>query len=253
MPANRRISRALDEDRFDALVASSAPERHAAAMLLDRDLRIRGLNATYEAVSMRARNELLGEYVFDVFPEDPNEPRANGSSQLAASVESAMRSNATDTMPIVRYDLVDPQTPDAFLTKLWTCTNTAVDDGAESIGVLHQVAEITSVDAGLSALSRNIADGRAGDPADQQHILAALVAKAHAAQRDARAQALEIEQLQRALVTRDIIGQAKGMLMERFDVDAKAAFDLLVRLSQTSNTALADLARKLVEIGHPAG
>lgn len=246
------MSRVLDEHRFDELLASSAPESHAASMLLDRDLRIRGLNATYEAISLRDRKDMLGEYVFDVFPDDPDEPRASGSSQLAVSVESALRSNGTDTMPIVRYDIVDPATPDTFLTKLWTCTNTAVDDGAEVIGALHQVAEITSVDAGLSALTRNIADGRAGDPADQQHVLAALAARARADQQNSRAMAIEIAQLHRALDTRDIIGQAKGMVMERFEVDAASAFDLLVRLSQTSNTSLADLARRLVEIDHPA-
>lgn len=253
MPANRRISRVLDEHRFDALVASSAPETpHAAAMLLDRDFRIRGLNATYEAVSMRARKDMLGEFVFDVFPDDPDDPQASGPSQLVESVESALRSKGTDTMPIVRYDITDPQAPDAFLTKLWTCTNTAVDDGEELVGVLHQVAEITSLEAGLSALSRNIADGRAGGPDDQLHVLAALTAQSRAERDSTCAMAREIEQLQRALATRDIIGQAKGMLMERFDVDAAHAFELLVRLSQTSNTPVAEIAHKVVELDHPA-
>ncbi len=38
------------------------------------------------------------------------------------------------------------------------------------------------------------------------------------------------------------------MLMERFDVDAAAAFDLLVTLSQKPNTPLATTAQKLVEL-----
>jgi AmiR/NasT family two-component response regulator len=62
--------------------------------------------------------------------------------------------------------------------------------------------------------------------------------------------AQEIGQLRRALETRDIIGQAKGMLMERFDIDAAAAFDLLVRLSQSSNTPVAEIAQKLVKLEH---
>jgi AmiR/NasT family two-component response regulator len=41
------------------------------------------------------------------------------------------------------------------------------------------------------------------------------------------------------------------MLMERFDVDANAAFSLLVRLSQNTNTRLEQVARKLIEIDHP--
>lgn len=55
------------------------------------------------------------------------------------------------------------------------------------------------------------------------------------------------EQFRSALASRDIIGQAKGMIMERFKVDAVQAFELLKRLSQNSNTALAVVARQLVE------
>ncbi len=59
------------------------------------------------------------------------------------------------------------------------------------------------------------------------------------------------EQFRNALASRDIIGQAKGMLIERFKVDAEQAFDLLKRLSQTSNTPVANIARQLVLAEHP--
>jgi ANTAR domain/GAF domain len=54
------------------------------------------------------------------------------------------------------------------------------------------------------------------------------------------------KQFRSALASRDIIGQAKGILMERFDVDAVAAFELLKRLSQDSNRPLATIAEQLV-------
>lgn len=54
------------------------------------------------------------------------------------------------------------------------------------------------------------------------------------------------EQFRSALASRDIIGQAKGILMERFNVDAVAAFELLKRLSQDSNRPLATIAEQLV-------
>ena len=61
------------------------------------------------------------------------------------------------------------------------------------------------------------------------------------------------EQFRSALGSRDIIGQAKGMLMERFKIDAVQAFELLKRLSQNSNTPVATVARQLVESEHPSG
>lgn len=59
------------------------------------------------------------------------------------------------------------------------------------------------------------------------------------------------DQFRSALATRDIIGQAKGVIMERFNLDAIEAFELLTRLSQQSNTRLADIAKGLIDSEHP--
>jgi len=245
------MSRVLDEHRFDTLAASVVPEPSTVGvMLLDRDLRIRGANATYETVSMRQRDDLLGDCVFDVFPDDPDDPQASGSADLRVSVESAMRRHGTDIMPIFRYDITDPQDPDVFFPKLWTCCSTSVDDGDEQIGVLLRVAEITSLDEALSALSLNIAGGAMLGAAEQLHVLSVLATRVRAHQDYVQAMAREIEQLRRALESRDVIGQAKGMLMERFDVDAAMAFGVLTRLSQESNTRVAHVAQMLTELDH---
>jgi GAF domain-containing protein len=55
------------------------------------------------------------------------------------------------------------------------------------------------------------------------------------------------EQLQSALSTRDRIGQAKGIIMERYGIDDVAAFEMLKRLSQDSNTRLADIAQQVID------
>jgi len=55
------------------------------------------------------------------------------------------------------------------------------------------------------------------------------------------------EQLQSALSTRDRIGQAKGIIMERFGVDDMKAFDMLRTLSQDSNTRLVDVAQQVID------
>lgn len=58
--------------------------------------------------------------------------------------------------------------------------------------------------------------------------------------------AIEIEGLHAALASRDKIGQAKGILMERFDLDAAAAFDLLRKTSQDRNIKLNQVADRVV-------
>ncbi|WP_199432092.1 GAF and ANTAR domain-containing protein [Qaidamihabitans albus] len=78
----------------------------------------------------------------------------------------------------------------------------------------------------------------------------ALLLASHAAIALNAAQAIgaaEVEnvQLREALRSRDVIGQAKGILMQRRGVDADEAFDILRRSSQELNVKLADLANTL--------
>ena len=56
-------------------------------------------------------------------------------------------------------------------------------------------------------------------------------------------------QFQSALASRDVIGQAKGRIMERFDVGAVRAFELMVKISQETNTRVADIAAQIVARG----
>jgi GAF domain-containing protein len=59
------------------------------------------------------------------------------------------------------------------------------------------------------------------------------------------------EQFRYALEHRDIIGQAKGMIMERFALNAAEAFALLQKLSQDANVRVYEVARRLVDADHP--
>lgn len=56
----------------------------------------------------------------------------------------------------------------------------------------------------------------------------------------------DVDHLRRALQSRTTIGQATGILIERYGLDADGAFEHLVRLSQESNTKLAIVAKSLV-------
>ncbi|MBJ7337483.1 GAF and ANTAR domain-containing protein [Mycolicibacterium sp.] len=57
----------------------------------------------------------------------------------------------------------------------------------------------------------------------------------------------EERQLNAALLSRDRIGQAKGIIMARFGVDSVRSFEMLRQLSQETNTKLADLAQQVID------
>ena len=58
---------------------------------------------------------------------------------------------------------------------------------------------------------------------------------------------LEIENRGNAMITRTVIGQAEGILMERFGITADQAFDELRRMSSRRNRKLASIAAELVQ------
>jgi AmiR/NasT family two-component response regulator len=61
------------------------------------------------------------------------------------------------------------------------------------------------------------------------------------------------ENLRSAVSSRDLIGQAKGILMERHKLTADQAFAVLARVSQELNRRLADIAREVSDTGAVPG
>jgi transcriptional regulator with GAF, ATPase, and Fis domain len=78
---------------------------------------------------------------------------------------------------------------------------------------------------------------------DDESEQVGLLFASHAAVAFAGAQ--KVDHLHRALDSRDQIGQAKGILMERYHVDADQAFRMLVRLSSAHERKLHDVADEL--------
>ena len=77
-------------------------------------------------------------------------------------------------------------------------------------------------------------------------LLASHAAIAMAASRD-------ITNLRLGMENRDVIGQAKGILMERFKIAPHEAFDLLVMASQSTHRKLREIADELAATGELKG
>jgi AmiR/NasT family two-component response regulator len=62
-----------------------------------------------------------------------------------------------------------------------------------------------------------------------------------------------IQHLLFGLDHRTVLGQATGVLMERYGLSAEVAFSTLLRVSQDRNRKAHDIARQLLEEGRPEG
>ena len=80
---------------------------------------------------------------------------------------------------------------------------------------------------------------------ESEHV--GLLLASHAA--IAAADAHHFEHVTSALVHRDVIGQAKGILMERFKITADQAFEVMAKVSQDTNRKVAAVAEELARTG----
>lgn len=115
---------------------------------------------------------------------------------------------------------------------------------AVGLGISATVAVPLFTDTRLGAMTLYSWDARSFDTVDLERarILGAHVSVVAAHSR--------MEQnLWRAIDGRNLIGQAQGILMERFHLTAEQSFALLRRYSQAQNIKLAMLAQQLVKTG----
>jgi transcriptional regulator with GAF, ATPase, and Fis domain len=116
---------------------------------------------------------------------------------------------------------------------------------ARATGVRSSLSfRLFTTDRSLGALNLYAQRTDAFDHDDvlEGHVVSAVAAVVVAA-------SLKESQLERALETRTVIGQATGILMERFGLGADQAFAVMQRVSQNHNIKLHRLATELVRTG----
>ncbi|GII98903.1 GAF domain-containing protein [Sediminihabitans luteus] len=131
-------------------------------------------------------------------------------------------------------------TPDLSDDPRWARWGSRVVD---ELGVRSMLCvQLFTTDARHGAL--NLYGTEPGAFSEDVYPLATTFAAVAAAALDA---ARTEEQLSSAVQTRTIIGQAQGIMMERYGVSAAQAFSVLSRLSQDGNVKLAEIARRVVD------
>ncbi len=118
----------------------------------------------------------------------------------------------------------------------WSTRLTAYGVGS----VLHVPMWAAEQLVGVLSLYNSRSDAFTADDEAIAHILARHASVAVAAARDG-------ETMTAAVDARKLVGQAMGILMERFDLDESRAFEILKRYSQDTNTKLRDVAQHLID------
>src|SRR5689334_10231088 len=122
----------------------SAPALYLA---LAPDLTIVAVSDAYAAATKTVREEILGRRLFDVFPDNPDDPAATGVRNLRASLERVIQHRAPDTMAVQKYDIQRPASEGGgFEERYWNPVNTPVlGPGGEIAYIIHRVEDVTDV------------------------------------------------------------------------------------------------------------
>jgi signal transduction histidine kinase/CheY-like chemotaxis protein len=114
-------------------------------LVLAPDLRIVAASDAYLRATMTAREAILGRGIFDVFPDNPDDPEASGVNNLRASLDSVLESGHTDTMAVQKYDVRRPEAEGGgFEERFWSPQNSPVfDTGGRLCFIIHRVEDVT--------------------------------------------------------------------------------------------------------------
>ena len=214
-------------------------------VLLDTDFVIRAVNKAYLTATTREADELVDVPMFDAFPDNPDDPDADGVANLNRSLERAARFRRPDHMIVQRYDIHHSASGE-WVLRHWSPTNTPVVEDDHVVALLHQVVDVTPFEDLRRAMEacRPLVDEDLHTDADDRSFAAARAFVETAT--TYQSMAAEITHLRRALTSRGTIDQAKGIIMAEQRCTPEAAFDSLARLSQDTNVRLVDVAAALV-------
>jgi PAS domain-containing protein len=113
-------------------------------MLLDPGpgLLIVDINDAYAAATLTGRGDVVGKSLFEIFPDNPDDPLADGVSNLYTSLKIVGETGRAHAMAVQRYDIRDGS--GAFVERYWQPINSPIHDGAgHLVFLLHHVEDVT--------------------------------------------------------------------------------------------------------------
>jgi len=114
-------------------------------LVLTPALTIVAVSDAYLKATMTKREEILGRGLFEVFPDNPDDPAATGVRNLRVSLDRVLTHRVPDTMAVQKYDIRRPESEGGgFEERYWSPVNSPVlgADGKVAY-IIHRVEDVT--------------------------------------------------------------------------------------------------------------
>jgi PAS domain S-box-containing protein len=114
-------------------------------VVLDPSLKVLAVTDEYLRATMVEREELMGRYLFDVFPDNPDAGGSRGAAAVRASLEKVFATGEPDELPVIKYDVQRPRSAGGgFAEKYWRLvTFPGFDANGRVAYIVHRVEDIT--------------------------------------------------------------------------------------------------------------
>ncbi len=116
-------------------------------LILAPSLEIVTASDAYCSATMTERRQIVGRHLFDVFPDNPDDPAADGVANLRTSLSNVLQFRRADAMAVQKYDVRKPAAEGGgFEERYWSPLNTPVlgPDG-EVRWIIHSVEDVTEL------------------------------------------------------------------------------------------------------------
>lgn len=147
----------------------TAPDRYLILAPDPPMFTIMDASDAYLTATMTTRAQIVGRGLFDVFPDNPDDPTADGTRNLRASLAIALEQRRPHAMALQKYDVRKPGS-EAFEQRYWSPLNTPVLDSERVVAIIHRVDDVTRV----VALER-AAEARAREVEEKNRLLSAAL------------------------------------------------------------------------------
>lgn len=116
-----------------------------ACLLLSPDLVIEAASEAYLAVTLTQRDSVVGKYVFDIFPDNPDTPESYSVRTVQASLRQVLATGQPHELMLQPYDLPNPTQPGQFLERYWRTRNAPVLGANGQVAhIIHEVVDVTA-------------------------------------------------------------------------------------------------------------
>lgn len=136
----------------EATMGPSAPDFHILFesapdpyLVLDSSLNIVAVSNAYLRATLTVREQILGKQIFTVFPDNPDDPGAEGVRNLKLSLQRVLKNQKPDPMAVQKYDIKRPEIDGGgFEERFWSPINTPIFDAqGQIIYIIHRVEDVT--------------------------------------------------------------------------------------------------------------